>query len=714
MSSAMGFLKQHLLGFASVAALCLPTGVSAQEAADESDEIVVTAQFRSERLQDVPATVRAIQGDQLTGLGVLGTRQLTQVVPNLVFARGNTSQAPYLRGVGTRNAGIGDESSVAVYIDGVYQPANSALDLDFLGVDRIEVLSGPQGTLYGRNATGGLINVITLDPEQEFSGQLEASYGRFGERSVRAYTTFGLTPTLAASISGGLYRDDGYLTDVVTGEDAGARSTDYLRGKLLYRPSGAFEAVLTASYQHTDDPAAQLNQPFMLNSQAFAAPPFPAAVADDPYETAVERDLRSFTRTASYDLRTSWDLGEVILETTSSYQRNRSRVDVDNDATTEPIQFLIVIPESEYVTNEFRLLSDNASPFSWILGGFVIDGEGRYDGNQTYANDVLIATTYTRQETTAWAVFADGTWNITDDLRLIAGVRYTAEERSFSAHSPTAVLVPEREADWENVSFRGIVQYDLNDDANVYFSFNRGFKSGVFNGFASSPSAAEPVDPETLDAFEVGLRAQPTRWLTSNLSVFHYDYSDVQFSAKGVTGLVVLTNAASATVDGAEIDLTFRPTDNLSVRLFATYLDARYDEFPNAPAFLPTGLGGNFDPGPVDVSGNDMIRSPRHTVGLIVDYERPTEFGTFGVAANIKYMDEYSWVPTDRLMQPSFTMVNGELSWRPPGHDNVRVSLWGRNLADEIVYNQMLESRFADLVSYERPRSYGVAVAYEW
>jgi len=195
------------------------------------DSIIVTAQRRSERLQDVPIAVTAVTAEQLEAAGVTDTRQLTQTIPAMLFSRALSSVQPTIRGVGTRNANQGDESNVAVYIDGVYQPVMSSLAFDFLNIERVEVLRGPQGTLFGRNSTGGLVNVITPDPLHDAEGRIVLRAGSFGERSVQGYFTAGLSDALAGDLAVQLYADDGYLKDLQNGGHVGARETVAVRSK---------------------------------------------------------------------------------------------------------------------------------------------------------------------------------------------------------------------------------------------------------------------------------------------------------------------------------------------------------------------------------------------------------------------------------------------------------------------------------------------------
>jgi len=227
-----------------------------------------------------------------------------------------------------------------------------------------------------------------------------------------------------------------------------------------------------------------------------------------------------------------------------------------------------------------------------------------------------------------------------------------------------------------------------------------------------STTQANATRPETLDSFEVGFKTDPLPWLRVNGSLFHYDYSDIQQSARDpLTTLVLLFNAASAKVDGGELELTVRAGRNLNIRAYGTYLKAEYDSFPTAQIFRPSGLGGNVAIAPFDASGKDMIRAPRATVGINFDWSHETDIGTFGLAGNVFHSAKYYWDFENRLTQPSYTMINGDISFSPAGMDDLRFSVFVRNLAKEVVYSQMTSTATADVVGFERPRTWGVSAS---
>jgi iron complex outermembrane recepter protein len=609
-------------------------GTQAETQADDQfgvEDIIVTAQRREERLQDVPIAVTAVSGDSLARSGVTDTRQLSQSMPSVVFSRVNSSFQPYIRGVGTRNANIGDESNVSLYIDGVYQPVMSSLGFDIVNVERIEVLRGPQGTLFGRNSTGGLINIITPDPQQKLGGQIIGRVVSYGERSVQGYITGGLTPTLSIDLTGSVAADNGYVKNLVSGGYLGRRASEVARAKILFEPSDFFRAVLTGNYTRYFDNSSISVQPLNGNSLGVRAPA-PAIIATQPWTTAIDTAVAARSLTKSGSLQTRFAFEAFNIETTSSYIASEALSQTDTDATTKPLASTVAPQVSHYLSNEIRALSTGSGPFTWILGGFQFSGNGAFNGLQTYSNGVLTNTYFTRQEVTSLAGFGEGTMRLGDHFSFTAGVRYTTETRNYTASNAAGVLVPFRESTDDKITYRVSAKYKFSESANVFASYSRGFKSGVYNGFAIAVTQAAITRPEVLDSYELGFKTDPLSWLRVNGSLFHYDYTDIQQSARDpATTLVILLNAASAKLDGAELELTARASRNFNIRAYATYLKARYDSFPGAQIFRPSGLGGNVAVSPFDASGKDMIRAPRTTFGVNFDWSHDTEVGTFGV-----------------------------------------------------------------------------------
>ena len=748
--------KQRLRATVAVLALCTTANPAWGQAAPASDDqkvanpsdsakhetettalgdIIVTATRRDERLQQVPISITAVSGESLAKSGITNTLQLTQTVPALNVRYVNFAIQPIIRGVGSRGTTNGDETNVAFYVDGIYQVAPSASSFDLLNIDRVEVLRGPQGTLFGRNATGGLINIITRDPTQETHFKAVFTYGRFNERSAQFYATTGISDTLAIDLSGRVYEDDGYIRDIFRNRTVGARHTYSVRSRLLFTPTENLSLKLTGSFSKYDDPSSVYVLAYQGNTAARSLANNPRVVLPEkPFTTAPtdpKQILRARTPQFSADLK--WDLGPITLQNSASYIKSTGDFLGDNDATPLDLgQNQAFDQGSRSYQDELRLLSNGSSAFSYILGAYYLHsksfsgpifslptGSGISVGPRT-----IIIDTETR--TVSYAGFGEGTLEL-GGWKLIGGLRYTREERGLSGNTSRNGVVlsaNDLKVSFNKLTYRAIVQRELGSLGNVYASYSRGFKSGVFNASNTSPTA-KPTRPEVLDAFEIGAKTDPLPWLRLNLSAFHYDYKDIQLGTRVPGGtLVTLFNASNAKINGGELELTMRPASHLNVRAYGNYLDAKYTNFPGAPIFTTKfqdqssiGLGSRVPIGNVqtivDQSGKQLIRAPKYTVGGSFDYTAETSSGDLGITGNIFHSGKFFWDVNNRLFQPPYTIVNGEISWTMPD-GKLRLALWGKNLTNELVQAQVNPSAALDGASYERPISYGISASFTY
>jgi iron complex outermembrane receptor protein len=366
------------------------------------------------------------------------------------------------------------------------------------------------------------------------------------------------------------------------------------RAKVLVEPTDRFRAVAAAAYSDVNDDSSANGQPFKLNTVGRATAPVPAVIATRPWESALDQVLEAGALTKSLSLQTHYTFDGVDFDTTSAAQVNESLSETDNDQTTRPLNGSVVSLYSRYYSHEARLLSTTEGPFSWIGGLYAFGGVARFKPLISKANNVITTIGFTEQNVKSWAAFGEGTFQLSEQWKVVGGLRYTEEERDYEASNATAIIVPRQDASFDKLTYRLSVQYRFADDGNVYFTYGRGFKSGVFNGFATTIAAAAPTRPETIDSFELGLKVDPQPWLRLNAAVFRYDYKDIQQSARSPnSSLVLLFNAASAKIKGGEVELTARASPDLNLHAYATYLDAVYDSFPTAQVFQPLPQGGN-------------------------------------------------------------------------------------------------------------------------
>lgn len=688
----------------------LATAAVNAQGAEESkgsglEEVVVTAQRRSENLQSVPIAVTALTADTLEKQGVGRSVDITNVTPGLVITPAVSAPQIYIRGVGTLNAAPGEESSNAVYFDGVYLAALPSAIFSLNNIERIEVLKGPQGTLFGRNATGGLIQVVTRDPSFENTYKVDLSYGNYETMAASAYVSGGLSDSVALDLAG-YYSDqgEGFGTNLFNGREVGKTRDKSVRSKLLWNAGENTVIKLAADYSQT------------ATSAGPARSVIPGSVAlggqtylGDPQDLNFNLHPYAETTGGGASLRIEHDWSWAKLLSITAYREGSFDVDSDQDSTALPIVNAEVRTDFSQLTQELQLQSNHDGRLQWIAGLFYLASET----NQTPfglagASQAAVGgftDRFASQDTDSYAVFAQGSYNFTDSTRLTTGVRFSKDERAIQGRDETGIgtlNVVDRETSFDSTTWRLALDQKLGDDVMVYGSYSRGFKSGIYNLLAPT---APPVRPEQLDAFEVGIKSELfDRTVRANLSSFYYEYSDIQLTQQ-IPGGVFLLNAAEATMYGLDAELLAEPIDGLTVRGGLNILHAEYDSFPGAPLTLPSPATcatnpPSLLPGPrtggnttcaTDAAGNDMVRAPKWTLSFSADYRWLTAIGAFTAAANYYYNDGYFPDPDNRIHVASYSLVNAELGWLSR-NERVGVRLWARNLLDKEYYSNIVTS----------------------
>ncbi len=699
---------------------------------DGITDIVVTAQRRSEKLQDVPVSITALSGVQLTKAGALSTVDLTNLTPGLVWGRSTANSQPTIRGIGTRNASIGDEPNVAVYLDGVYQPEQFTTIMELANIERVEVLKGPQGTLFGRNATGGAINIITKKPSFSPEGDFNLSYGRFGYYKATGYLTGAIVEDkIAASITAIKLGDDGYIHNVFLGGMQGWRRSTAVRGKLLFQLSPSVSLLTTALYSVGDANDTFSHHPLNGNTNArtnAAAGNYPLniLIPQGDYETATQFVPNTHAKQDAFDARLTADIGETTLSVLGAYQHNYADVLSEADGSPIPISFNEDFRKTRAYIAEAVLTSRGASRFQWTLGAnafFAKSAQLPFNSNGTFINDY--------QKTRSASAFGEATYEVVDRLFLTGGVRYTYDRKESFFQSLGTAAVPNISAvsaastKSNNLSPRAVIRYKFSDSSNVYASFSRGFKSATFNP-GTAFGAVNAAKPEKVDAFEVGLKSDLSRFVRFNGAAFYYRYQDLQVSGTALNsggGIIsFLQNADLATIYGLEANLQARPTRSLTLGAGLSYLHTRINDFPNASVTVPiiptTGVAAGLPSGNStvsrNVSGNRLIRAPKLTLTLSADYTVPLgDMGSLTFAANALISSRFYTDVLNRLYQPSYKLVNGSVTWRAPG-DHLSLSVFMQNVTNDRVIAQIFTSALNDIVAYQKPRWVGVTAGYKF
>jgi iron complex outermembrane receptor protein len=713
---------------------------SASSAATASavGEVVVTAQRREQRLRDVPLSITSHSGEKLATQGIRSINELTLVTPGLkIDETGAGFVVPALRGVSTGLTGAGAEPNVAVYVDGVYQPNSIKLNFDFADISRIEVDKGPQGTLFGRNATGGAIAIFTESPSFTPHGHVSASYGRFNDLLLKGFATGPITNKVAGSLSAYYASNDDYYFDLISGRhDPGLRSQLY-RGKLLFRPTESVDVTLNVSYLHKHDGGGSDGEPYLGNTEVAVVPG--VVIPRQPWQIALNYDPFTDVQSVDTSVLVKWTTSLGVATSLTSYDFGSYHVVADSDYAWVPhpvTQNNDLHSPMRTFQQEFNFASRNFGRFSFISGLFIWHDKTGWD--PILDNNILYLD-YDKH-TFSVAVYGEGTLEITDKLSLIGGLRYSHEQEKsregigIGGHDPT--LPPFVTSVYNSVTPRASLRYKFNEHVNGYFTFSEGFKSGeqegatdfanahVVNGIFVIPFTIYSVDPETINAYELGLKGGWRRW-SFNAAVYYYDYQNQQvptyINQAGLSSQVV-ANAASSSIYGLDFDADARVTDDVTLSIGVSVLDAKYDKFlaqVNRPIFVeyPVGSGQLIPAGNAivaeDVSGNRMVRAPKWTLSLAADYHHAFDFGVINGNVMVYHSDRVYYDPANRISQPPYTIVNARLGWEPRG-TNFQISLWGRNLSNVAYISGVYELSAGDGVNYAPPRTYGVEVAYHF
>lgn len=709
------------------------------------EEIVVTAQRRVETLQKVPISITALSGEEVGQLNVVKASDLSAISPGVFAAgsRGDANPIFAIRGIGLNDTFANNNPTVGVYLDEIVQPYTPLLSFPVFDLERIEVLKGPQGTLYGRNTTGGAINFISQRPTEEFDAYATVQYGRYERMDVEGAIGGGVTDTLSLRLAGKITdQSDGWQTNALTGEKIGEKDSKAVRGMALWKPMDEVEVLLKASLLD-DRSDLQLREHVGYNApgggtcQAFfegrrdegncvnalgyfdPTPDRRTVEASELYGHVADTDSRDFM------LNVNWDTGPATLTSVTGYIDFERLSGDDSDGSA------LVMLDSQFndtieaFSQEVRLASNGDGPFTWMVGAYYSWDE--LGSNIVQALDEHFFRTRVSidalQETTSYAAFTQLQYQLTDRLRLTGGLRYTEEKKEFtydardddpfgtSAGLPTPIAGVDDTMREDVVTGKIGLDFDLTDDIMLYTSASKGFKSGGYkSAIAFAPPELEPFMGENLYAYEVGAK---TTWfdgkLRLNSALYYYDYQDFQaFVTEIRSGLnvIVLNNAGDAEVYGLEADLTARPTDRLLFRLSANVMDTEITRInPDVRA---------------DYEGNRLANAPEVSASAILRYDLPTENAGFGsyVMLDGSYRGKtyYSLNNRGQSSQDAFELINARIGFTSLD-ERWELAVWGRNLADKLYVSSAYDN-FGGIFPSQNflgePRSYGVSATFRY
>lgn len=704
------------------------------------EEVIITAQHREELLQDVPIAVSVATAEALKNIGVDATRDLPQLIPSVQFTRSGASGLFFIRGVGTTNAAAGEESSNSVYIDGVYQPDLAQGINTFNNIQRVEVIKGPQGTLFGRNATGGLIHIITREPGQEMVANFEAGYADYETISGQAYFGGPITEKISADIAMvKMDQGEGWGNNLTLNRESRTQDYQGARSKVVLNATESTKFTFAGDYFENSESTAL----------AYKIDPGTLGTGGNTGPAGQDTTLNNFPSTDQEfyggSVTAESDFGFATLTSISSYRRSVNRSDFDVDGGPLPLIRIAFTSGVKTFQQEIRLASNTTEPLSWQGGLFYLRPEA--DNNSNFSGQAFAAGGLQGQhilanlQTDSYAAFGEVTYSITPTTKLTGGVRYTEDQREFNGGQAPIPLGgvegpmvknPITSFDYDAVTYRASVLQEITEDINVYASFNRGFKSGSYN--LQTPLNA-PYRPQYIKASEIGMKSDLLgKRLRLNLSGYHYEIDDFQVRSAAVgQGSSVVLNAATVEVNGVDLEFEAAPMNSLLMFGGVTFLDSQFDKFggPNAvfqapivypnPATCPANLRGTRNPGVLtpgprtggfttcfgDVSGNDTPNAPELTASLGASYSLPIgQSGSVRMTALYSYNDGYVFESDNLAQQGSFELVSASLEIRPM--ENYGIELWGRNLTDSEYAVQKLTSGTGVISNLGAPRTYGV------
>ena len=687
------------------------------------EEIVVTAQRRAESAQDVPIAVAAFSGDDMVKLGLATSADLGSVIPGLSVNPSGARSPIFLRGVG--NNGTSTSPSVLMFVDGVYQPFDNT-GADYSNVESIELAKGPQGTLFGRNATGGVIQVTTKNPFDWQGLDAQVGYANYDNYSGKLYGAAKLSERVAADVAG-YYdnQDNGWGKNRFTGRDVYSAERYGARSKWVMKVDDSFTATLTGDYAY------RWGQMGLGISQADGRDFLYNAVTDQTYTLPslydVFLDREPYYKTREYGGALTLDKrwGDLKLLSISSYRRGFERLRIDFDGTQFPAVHLSRDDDRRAVTQEFQL-SGGDEQFHWVGGLYyyyaktLADGP-RFDGLAVPSVFFAPSGSFrvsSDDKTNAYAAYAQATKEVLPATNLTLGARYTIEKREIAGMTTgSTILSPgsagTQEETFKEPSYRVALDHKFTPDILGYASWSKGFNAGFFNqsAVAGFNDVVNPVvKPEKIDAYEVGLKSE---WLDGHLrmnaSTFWYEYSNLQQQIYQF-GSIFSLNAAKARIKGVDLDIVARPMRDLTLSLSANYLDPKYLSYPLAVDYDLAPNGAFVAVGSRDAEGKQLVQAPKYGVQAAFTYTWQTGIGTFDTTGTVNYQSRMYADAQNEVKLPDRTLLGLTEQWTSTD-GSTYVSIWGKNLTDEAYDLSMsLLTPVGPIGNPGAPRTYGVTV----
>lgn len=723
---------------ASIVALAVlaPFPALAQNAADvatvDEGPIIVTAQRRAEAQVDVPISITNLSGAALETASVQQLADIGKVTPGLRFDFAGGFFQPTIRGIGTAVTTSGGGGNVGIYIDGFYSPNPLAADFDLISVDSIQVLKGPQGTLFGRNTTGGAILVSTREPStagNTFEGRV--TYGRYNEAKAEAYSNRVISDRVALSVEAQYRRGDGWRRDITNNN---RRVGDYenwsFRLGMKAELTDTIEILLRYKHSDVDDPSTMLASTLETSDFGLGAP---FGGIPGTYTTAKNRIasgsvaelMRANTDVLQGTVRA--DLGFADLTSYSQYRSENTDMSQDLDYSGLDLFQLGLPNRNETWSQEFLLTSKAGSRLQWTAGLFYFENTDTYiTFIDNFGNDPNSRVRLGGSSTTvkSYAAFLDATYEFTPQLFLTLGGRYSRDKvvdaywnRQFVA---TEVPVPSISND--KFTPRAVLRYKPTDQTSIYASFTKGYKAALLDvgGSCQTPATnfvCNDVRPEDINAYELGFKYED-RGLSFEAAAFYYDYKNLQVSIFR-TATAELINAATSEIYGLDGSVRYEVTPGFQINAGASYVHARYKRFNNAPIYVrcteappeyaaTCGAGVTFVVVPTTLEDVTMQRTPEFTGFLGARYETEMAGGELALSGNLFYSSSLFFGPSGiQFRQGGYETLALRAQWSAPDA-RYHVALFGDNVTNSRYRTQAQYSSYGMGANWSQPATYGL------
>jgi iron complex outermembrane receptor protein len=713
--------------------LAMPAYAQSTDAAPQADaaepqddglaEIVVTAQKRSQNLQKVPIAIVAASGDDLTLKGITNTLQLVTMAPGLNIRTTAGAFQPSIRGIGTSSNVV--ENPVALYIDGVYFPQQREGFRQLDDVEQVAVLKGPQGTLFGRNATGGVIQITTRAPSQDFQGNAHVEIDNYATVRGGFYVSGGLGEGAAASLSASYAtQGKGWGDNLTNGHDTFRIKHDFsIRGKLRFEPGPDTSITLIGDYADKSQLTNSF-QPYPGTSLVFAGTG-PLTSVYDSYAGA-----DGFTKFGGGGVSATieQELPFARLVSISAFRKGQAEYQFDNASVPQPF-FIVHSPKSpsRMFTQEVQLVSSKEGPFDWVIGAYYFHYSNGSDPIiRTFGGIFTPLPTSAKQTTTtateiteSLAPFGEVNWEFLPNTHLTLGARYTYEKRRLEVgrvdalrvdNTTITTLFPKAPLTVKKPTFRVALDHRFSDNVLGYASFNTGIKSGGFNVVTPANNS---YLPEKLTSYEVGLKTELLdRHLRLNVAAFYYDYTNLQvIQFVGVTQTVV--NGPQAKLYGLDVDFEAQLAAGLRLSGGFEIAHSEFTDYKGAVFSTPKPAGGaTIFAG--DATGHRLPLAQEFTANAAIDYHKDLSAGSIDLNLTGNYNGNYFFEADNFLRQGGYLIVNTSVKWTLPG-DAVSLSVWGKNLLDEKVITQVTTQSIGYPATYgNAPLTFGATASVKF